>query len=145
MVYKNVFEAIYWLAKEEVVNKKIKLLLQLLERLEVSDLEQFRTRSDKFLRKMLINLGEVLRDEVVQSIKASGAYGHQNVTFIKYYDQNIGDAKTVFIDTCDLLEECGEELSASAENIFNSLALLQKLGLLSDLKAIASYGTSVMT
>ena len=61
-----------------------------------------------------------------------------------------GDARTVYIDICDLLAGEGEECSADGETTFKSLiALLERLGLslslslsLSDLKA--SDGASVM-
>ena len=45
------------------------------------------------------------KNKIVTSTITDIPNQHQNVTFMKYYDLNIGDAKTVFIDTCDLLEE----------------------------------------
>ena len=159
-VYKKVFEAIYWLAKEEISNVKIHSLLDLLQRLDVDDIELFQTRGKNSMRRMLIHIGDVLLADIVAKIKKSGAYGllsdgvtdisnqHQNISFIKYYDEIIGDAATVFIDTCDLLAEGeSEDVSADSETTFNSLVnLLNRVGLpLSDLKAMASDGASVMT
>ena len=71
----------------------------------------------------------------------------QNVSFIKYYDQSAGDARAVYIDTCELLAGEEEECSADGETTFKSLiALLKRLGLsLSELKAMASDGASVVT
>ena len=93
-----------------------------------------------------------------KTLKKSGAYGllsdgvtdvsnhHKNHLFIKNYDQSAGDARTVYIDTCDLLAGEGEECLTDGETSFNSLiALFEKMDLsLSDLKAMASDGASVM-
>ena len=119
------------------------------------DIKQFRTRC-KHTMKLLIHIGDVLL-EVVENIKMSGAYGllsdgvtnvsnqHQNHPFIKYYDESAGDARTVDIDTGDLLAGGGEEYLADGETTFKSLiALLERLGP-SDLKAMASNGASVKT
>ena len=159
-LYKKVFEALYWLAKEEIANVKIFSLLDLLQRLDVADIKLFHKRGKTSLRNMLLHIGNVLLQDIVDRIKKSGAFGllsdgvtdianqHQNISFIKYYDQLISDAATVFINTCDLLAEGdNEDVSAGSETTFNSLvSLIKRLGLsLSDLKAMASDGASVMT
>ena len=52
----------------------------------------------------------------------------------------------VYITTCDLIAGEGDECSADGETFKSLIALLERLGLsLSDLKAIASDGASVMT
>ena len=70
----------------------------------------------------------------------------QLVTFINYFDCEIGNTSTIFVDSSDLLEK-SEEASPSADAIINCLvAMLNQLGLeLSDLKAVSSDCASVMT
>ena len=107
---------------------------------------------------MLLLIGEIIREEVVEKINKSEAFGlltdevtditntAQLVTFAKYYDVEKGDAETGFIGLSDLLVD-SEDTSANSKSIFNSLVgLIGKLQLwLQDLKAFASDGASVMT
>ena len=88
---KRFFEAVYWLAKEEISNVKICSLLDLLERLDVEDINLFQTRGGDSMRKMLIHIGNVLSAEIVEKIKKSGAYGllSDGVTDISNQHQNI--------------------------------------------------------
>ena len=43
-VYEKVFQALYWLAEEEIANTKITSLLQLLEKAGVSEIKYFQTK-----------------------------------------------------------------------------------------------------
>ena len=158
VVYEKVFRALYWLAKEEITNTKISSLLQLLEKMGVDEVKCFQTRSEPVLREMLMCLSSIIVEDVVLKIKNSKCYGLltdevtdisnmcQLVTFIKYFDYEIGNTSTKFVDSSDLLEK-SEEASPNADAVVNCLvAMLNQLDLeLSDLKAFSSDGASVMT
>ena len=68
------------------------------------------------------------------------------VTFLKYYDEEKGEAATAFIDSTDLLN-ISETNAADAKTIHDCLLdIISRLGLeLKNLKAFASDGASVMT
>ena len=68
------------------------------------------------------------------------------VTFLKYYDEEKGEAATAFIDLTDLLN-FSETNAADAKTIHDCLLnIISRLGLeLKNLKAFASDGASVMT
>ena len=70
----------------------------------------------------------------------------QLVTFIKYYDQNVGDAWTRFVDVSNVLEG-SVDTAATAETIHDCLIiLLNSLDLkIQNAKALTSDGASVMT
>ena len=61
-VYFNTFLAMYWLAKEEIVNKKFGSLLELLEQVGLKDMKFFQHRSAGSVREMLLLLGKFVRD-----------------------------------------------------------------------------------
>ena len=70
----------------------------------------------------------------------------QFVTFIKYYDQNLGDARTHFVGISDVLEG-SVDTTATAETIHDCLInLLNSLDFeIQNAKAFTSDGASVMT
>lgn len=156
--YLAVFKALYWLAKEEVANTKTVSLLGLLEELGVKEVEAFTTRSEYVLRKMVIYIANAITEKIVKKIKESEAFGlltdvvtdisnvQRLVSFIQFFDEDIGDCVTKFIDATDLLESSSNS-SPDANAIFSCLVkLLQKHGLdLNELKDFASDGASVMT
>ncbi|CAB4007153.1 zinc finger 862-like, partial [Paramuricea clavata] len=156
--YLAVFKALYWLAKEEVANAKTVSLLGLLEELGVKEVGAFTTRSESVLRKMVILIANTITEKIVNKIKKSEAFGlltdevtdisnvQQLVSFIQFFDDEIGDCVTKFIETADLLESSPNS-SPDADAIFSCLVkLLQKHGLdLNELKGFGSDGASVMT
>ena len=97
-------------------------------------------------------------EDIIQAIKKSDVYGlftdkvmnlsnnFQLVTFIKYYDQNFGDARTCFVDVSDVLEG-SVDTTATAETIHDCLInLLNSLDFeIQNAKAFTSDGASVMT
>ena len=157
-VYEKVFQALYWLAKEEIANTKITSLFQLLEKAGVSEIKYFQTRLEPALREMLIILSSTIIEGLTKRINNSKCFGlltdevtdisnvQQLVTFIRFFDMEKGDTSTVFVDSSDLLEQ-SEEGSPNASAILNCLVkMLDRLGLdLSHLKAFSSDGASVMT
>ena len=153
--YLAVFKALYWITKEEVANLKSKSLLSLLEELGVKEIESFSTRSEKILRGMIVLIGDTIKKKIVESIKQSKGFAiltdevtdisniQQLVTFVQYFDSNIGDCITTFLNTTDVLEHSP---APNAEAIFNYLcSVIEKENLqLENLKGFASDGASVM-
>ena len=154
--YLAVFKALYWITKEEVANLKSKSLLSLLEELGVKEIKSFSTRSEKILRGMIVLIGDTIKKKIVESIKQSKGFAiltdevtdisniQQLVTFVQYFDSNIGDCITTFLNTTDVLEHSP---APNAEAIFNYLcSVIEKENLqLENLKGFASDGASVMT
>lgn len=154
-VLHNAFMAVYWLAKEEMVNKKFPSLLKLLEMLGLEKMKHFQRRSAGSTIEIFLTIGKVLKQRVVEALKTSKAFGllvdevtdvavkEQLIAFVQY----VGDdghplVKFFFID--DVLEQ---SLSTNAEtvakciqdNLSNcELDILKMMSLVSD-------GAKVMT
>ena len=157
-VYFKIFQALYWLAKEEMPSSKINSLLTLIENMGVSEIKYFETRSEPTLRKMLILIAQTIVDDLVIKIKQSDVFGLltdevtdisnicQLVSFIKYFDEEKGKADTVFIDCSDLLN-FSPKASPDANAIVSCLTeKFKELNLeVAKLKAFVSDGASVMT
>ena len=148
----------YWLCKQEIAHNKLNSMLELLESLGVEEVSQFRKRSSRVLRELLLSIANQIKEDLLTKIKASPFFGIltdevtditniQNlVTFIKYIDNETGEARTPFIDSSDILH-FSKTNSADSETIHDCLVdLISKLGLeLKTLMAFSSDGASVMT
>lgn len=155
-VYHNTFTAIYWLAKEEIANKKFTSLLESLEQLGLKDMRFFQHRSAGSLREMFLLLGKVVRDTVVNTVADVTRFGllsdevndvsnkEQLVTFIKFVNPATGKPNTKFLAASDLLET---STSANAETITNAiLKQLEESNInVNKLASFSSDGASVMT
>ena len=133
-------------------------MLKLLEIIGLADIKDFTKRSNTVLKKLVLTLGDQLKENIIQEIKKSNVYGLltdevtdlsntlQLVTFIKYYDQNLGDARTRFVDVSNVLEG-SMDITTTAETIHDCLInLLISLDLkIQNAKAFTSDGASVMT
>ncbi len=98
-VYYNALLTIYWLAKEEVANKKFVSLLKLLEQVGVEDMRFFQHRSQGSIREMFLLLGNTVKAQMIRKVSEGSSYGllldevcditnkEQLVTFIKYIDR----------------------------------------------------------
>ena len=127
--------SIYWLCKEEVVHSKLNSMLKLLEIIGLADIKDITKRSNTVLKEQVLTLGDQLMEDIIQEIKRSNVYGllmdevmdlsntHQLVTFIKYYDQNLRDARTRFVNVSDVLEG-SVDTTATAETIHDCLIIL---------------------
>ena len=124
-----------WLCKEEVVHSKLNSILKLLEIIGLADIKDFTKRSNTVLKEQVLTLGDQLMEDIIQEIKRSNVYGllmdevmdlsntHQLVTFIKFYDQNLRDARTRFVNVSDVLEG-SVDTTATAETIHDCLIIL---------------------
>ena len=127
--------SIYWLCKEEGVHSKLNSILKLLEIIGLADIKDFTKRSNTVLKEQVLTLGDQLMEDIIQEIKRSNVYGllmdevmdlsntHELVTFIKYYDQNLRDARTRFVNVSDVLEG-SVDTTATAETIHDCLIIL---------------------
>ena len=71
-VLQNAFMSVYWLAKEEVANKKF---LSLLQMLGLENMKHFRHRSAGSTIEIFLTLGRVLKQRVVEALRKSKAFG----------------------------------------------------------------------
>ena len=158
-VYEKIFSVVYWLSKEEIALSKFNSLLQLLESLGLDDIKDFTTRSPFVVRNIAMELADVVKTNLVEKIKKSGAFAiltdeatdisniQQLLTFLRYYDCEKKATDTSFVNASDLLSE-SETTSADAQSIYLSLKKLIEDDLLLDishLQAFCSDGAGVMT
>ena len=74
-ILQNAFLSAYWLAKEEVANKKFPSLLVLLEHAGNSTMKFFMHRSQQSIIEIFEAIGDVLRDRTISAITKSSAFG----------------------------------------------------------------------
>ena len=125
-VYFNAFLALYWIAKEEIANTKFTSLLELVEKMGLSNLKFFEHRSGGSVRELFILMGEMVKSEVVKKAQQASCMGllidevmdiaqrEQLVSFIRYVDPDTHEVKTDFLAVNDILENSS---SANAETI----------------------------
>lgn len=94
----SAFLSLYWLAKEEVANKKFAALLETTELLGLSTMKFFNHRSADATREMLLILGQVIKNATLEKVKTAGCFAlhcnevcdivnnEQLVTFNTYFD-----------------------------------------------------------
>ena len=71
----NAVLSAYWLAKEELPNKKLYSLKGLLQKAGVDKMKYFQYSSEGTAREIFLILGEVLREDVVARVKNAQCYG----------------------------------------------------------------------
>lgn len=119
-VYFNAFLAFYWIAKEEIANTKFTSLLEVVEKMGLSNM------SERSVREMFILMGEMVKSEAVKKAQQASLMGllidevmdiaqrEQLVSFIRYVDQDTYEVKTDFLAVNDILES---STAANAETI----------------------------
>lgn len=116
----------YWLAKEEIANKKFGSLLELLEQVGLKDMRFFQYRSAGSVREMFLLLGKVVRYTVTNPFSDVRSFGllcdeaneEQLITFIKFVNPTTGKPNAKFLAASDLLEK---STSANASTITNAI------------------------
>lgn len=71
----KVFSFLYWLAKEEIANKKVTQLIELLERLGLEEMRHFKHRSRASIHEIYIFLGKAVKNRVITDAASSDAFG----------------------------------------------------------------------
>lgn len=106
----KVFSSLYWLAKEEIANKKATQLIELLERLGLEEMRHFKHRSRASIREIFLFLGKAVKNSVITDAASSDAFGcladevtdisvlQQFVVFVKYVNSS-GKPQTDFLHT----------------------------------------------
>ena len=114
--YMKVFQILYWICKEEVAVVKTVSLLNLIEKLGVTELKDFETRSSGTIQKMILTLTTVVREKLVDKIKQSDGCGCLTdektdisnicnlLTFIHFFDISTGKTMTSFVNGTDILD-----------------------------------------
>ena len=74
-VYFNAFLALDWIAKEEIANTKFTSLLELVEKMGLTNLRFFEHRSGGSVREMFILMGEMVESEVVKKAQQASYMG----------------------------------------------------------------------
>ena len=67
-VYYKTLLAMYWIAKEEIPNKKFTSLLSLFQQLGLEDIKYSKHRSADSIREMFLLIGSVLKRQLVDDI-----------------------------------------------------------------------------
>lgn len=125
----KVFSSLYWLAKEEIANKKATQLIELLERLGLEEMRHFKHRSRASIREIFLFLGKAVKNRVITDAASSDAFGcladevtdisvlQQFVVFVKYVNSS-GKPQTDFLHTQHITNGAtGEELAKCLKNI----------------------------
>ena len=114
--YMKVFQILYWICKEEVAIVKTVSLLNLIEKLGVTELKDFETRSSGTIQKMILALTTVVREKLVDKIKQNDGCGCLTdevtdisnicnlLTFIHFFDISTGKTMTSFVNGTDILD-----------------------------------------
>ena len=125
----KVFSTLYWLAKEEIANKKATSLLALLERLGLEEMRHFQHRSRGSIREVFLFLGKAVKNRVIVAAASSDAFGcladevtdisvlQQFVVFVKYVNSS-GKPQTDFLHTEHMTDGAtGQELAKCLKKV----------------------------
>lgn len=112
----NAFLSAYWLAKEEVSNRKLSSLINHLEDAGLQNMKYFAHRSARSIQEMFLAIGNSIQDEVIKEVKKASSFGllvdevtdiavkEQLLFFIQFVAED-GTVKTKFITVKDVLED----------------------------------------
>ena len=125
----KVFSTLYWLAKEEIANKKATSLLGLLERLELEETRHLQHRSRGSIREVFLFLGKAVKNIVIAAAACSDTFGcladevtdisvlQHFVIFVKYVNSS-GKPQTNFLHTEHMTDAAtGQELAKCLKKI----------------------------
>ena len=152
----NAFLAAYWLAKEEVANRKFSSLVDLLKIVSPETMKFFTYSGEETVQSIFLAIGTALMERLLKHAKEAGCFGLLSdevtdisvkeilITFIQFFNSKTEKVETHFLFVEDILKDSS---SANAETIFNILTTkLNECGLqLQKLSSMASDGAAVMT
>ena len=108
-VIEKAFQAVYWLAQQEVANEKFVCQLTFMEKIGVDDIQFFQHTSRPSTREMFLTLGGVIKYALLQMLEKAKAFGlltdevtdvavmQHLVTFVKYVNVETSEATRLFI------------------------------------------------
>ncbi|XP_019617203.1 PREDICTED: zinc finger protein 862-like [Branchiostoma belcheri] len=149
------FSCAYFIARENVANRKFLPLLNFLEGVGVPDVKYFEHRSEGSIKDVFLTIGQTIQKSVIEQIQRSGVFGvlvddvtdaaalEQMITFVQFVDTDNNRPAVAFLGTKNVLES---HESANAEALLeNFTELLDACGLeVSDIHGLCSDGASVM-
>jgi len=148
-VLHHAFLSAYWLAREEIANRKFTSLLELEEILRVPEIRRFDHRSQGSQRELFLLLGQALKDEIVKKVKNANSYSlmvdeatdvsvvEQLISFIQFANPETGAPEVHFLSIQNVLE------NSTSANVATIVKLLREE--INKLSSLASDGASVMT
>ena len=153
---KKIFEVVYWLAKEELPNRKLSSVLEMIKKIAGVDLKrQFPYSSKGIERELFLTLAQVFKEKIKEKI-GNGVYGiltdevtdisltQQLVTFIQYYDSQSCTTTTSFLAISNTLK--GNNVADAPQIKKVLLEQLQSVGLeVQTMRSFVSDGASFMT
>ena len=153
---KKIFEVVYWLAKEELPNRKLSSFLEMIKKIAGVDLKrQFPYSSKGIERELFLTLTQVFKEKIKEKI-GNGVYGiltdevtdislmQQLVTFIQYYDSQSCTTTTSFLAISNTLKGNNSADTPQIKKVL--LEQLQSVGLeVQTMRSFFSDGASVMT
>ncbi|KAL9977260.1 hypothetical protein ACROYT_G014644 [Oculina patagonica] len=153
VILQQAFLSAYWLAKEEVANRKFPSLLALLEHAGNSTIKFFMHRSQQSTIEIIQAIGDELHDRTIGAITNCSAVGllcddamdvsvvEQFIGFVQFYDSGQQNVEVKFLFAEDALENSDSANSQALYDIvikqFESIGLRKLTGLCTD-------GASVM-
>ena len=145
----------YWIAKHEIPIHKLVPLLQLLEKVGVTEMKYFTHRSAGSVRELFLTLGQVILEQLLEKVHRSNFVGllcddvtdiatlEQFITFIQFVDPDSGEVRTDFLFAENAL---ANSKSADAQTLFTILtSKLQELKITTQkCSSFVSDGANVM-
>lgn len=155
MVLMNAFVAAYWIAKEEIANRKFSLV-NLLKIVSPENMKFFNYSGEETIQSIFLAIGSTLMERILNNAKKAGCYGllcdevtdisvmEILITFIQFFNSETEQVETNFLFVENILKN---STSANAETIFNILTQkIAEFGLqLQNLSSMVSDGAAVMT
>ena len=149
------FYSLYWLAKEEISNRKFTSLLSLLEHLGLEEIKYLNHRSPCAVREMFLVVGQVISNSILQKLHNANFWGllcddvtdisvkEQFVCFAQFFDSECGVLHTDFLFVQNVLKDSD---SANAETLFTLLTnKMAELNMeINKVSSLVSDGASVM-
>ena len=149
------FYSLYWLAKEEIPNRKFCSLLSLLEHLGLEEMKYLNHRSPGAVREMFLVVGQVVFNSILQKLHNAKFWGllcddvtdisvmEQFVCFAQFFDSECGVLHTDFLFVENVLKDSD---SANAETLFTLLSnKMAELNIaINKVSSLVSDGASVM-
>ena len=101
--------SIYWIAKHEIPMRKLVPLLQLLEKVGVTEMKYLTKRSACSVRELFLTLGQVILEQLLEKTHRSNFVGllcddvtdiatlKQFISFIQFVDTDSGEVRTDFL------------------------------------------------
>ena len=147
---KKIFEVVYWLAKEELPNRKLSSVLEMIKKIAGVDLKR-----QGIERELFLTIAQVFQEKIKEKI-GNGVYGiltdevtdisltQQLVTSIQYYDSQSCTTTTSFLAISNTLKGNNSADAPQIKKVL--LKQLQSVGLeVQTMRSFVSDGASVMT